>query len=65
MGRKRKPPNWKEIKWEVLFSALSLGGLVFFSWLNASKFDSTEYQTIGEAAIYLRTLQSLKDKVLG
>lgn len=65
MPRKRKPLAWREIRIEVFFSSMALVGLVFFSWLNASKFDSTEYQTIGEVALYLRGLASLKEKILG
>lgn len=64
MPRKPKPRSWREIWVEASLSILSLAGLIFFSWLNASSFDKTEYQTIAEVALYLKGLTTLREKLL-
>lgn len=58
--RRKKEKTTKEKFLEFLWVGLQLGGLVFFAWLNAAKFDQTELKMLGEFAVFYKLLKTLE-----
>jgi hypothetical protein len=61
MPRKKKPElTVKQRVMEAGWLVFQMGGLVFFSWLNAANFDQTEIKMLGEFAVFYKLLSTLK-----
>ena len=49
--------------WKYADNAAIVGGIAFFSWLNASNFDHTEYLMIAEFGVWLLTYSKGKSTI--
>ena len=58
---RRKQRSSKEKLVDAAWTMAQLGGLMFFAWLNASRFDATEMKMLGEFAVFYKLLGTLKD----
>lgn len=63
MPPKKKPKTFRQIALDLLWPALQMSGLVFFSWLNATHFDQTELKMLVEFAAYWKVISAIQDKV--
>jgi hypothetical protein len=61
---RKKHRNLREVAVDSIWPLVQLGGLMLFSWVNATKFDDTELKMLAEYAVFWKITSTLKDRLI-